>query len=475
MRLQHACTPSQGRRRLVKSAFRVLSGLLLLSLTSGAFSPASARPSGGGSTSTAPKTYYVSNQGNDKWAGTSSSQPWKTIDRVNKQDLNPGDQVLFAGGQTFVGSLSLVAGDSGTIASPIVISSYGTGTAWISSGAQAGLFGYNVSGVTVSNLNFIGGGSTNTTSGVSFYTDSTAGADGITLSSLDVSGYQQIGIEVGSWNATVSGYRHIKVTGSKSHHNADNGFLIYSQYPNVNQVVYIGQVTASYNAGHGISFGGVSGGTIESSQAYENGTTTDTTKGPVGVMVYDSTQVVVQNNTAYRNHTVGSDGDGFDLDKNVSYSTLQNNTSYENDGAGYLLAHAPANSTHTGNIVQYNTSTNDSRKLGYGAIQAWGRVRNATIRNNTVTLNPGTSSSITAISLVNWSIPSNCIENITISANNFTAASGPKLVNASSSILQCSTGISFQVNTYQGNPFSILWGSTTYTSLTAWTTATGQN
>jgi len=39
---------------------------------------------------------------------------------------------------------------------------------------------------------------TNTKSGVSFYTDSTAGAEGITLSSLDVSGYGQIGIEVGS-------------------------------------------------------------------------------------------------------------------------------------------------------------------------------------------------------------------------------------------------------------------------------------
>src|SRR5262245_54983095 len=75
-------------------------------------------------------TYYVSNQGNDKSTGTSSSQPWKTIDRVNKQDLNAGDQVLFAGGQTFVGSLSLASEDSGTITSPVVISSYGGGRAW---------------------------------------------------------------------------------------------------------------------------------------------------------------------------------------------------------------------------------------------------------------------------------------------------------------------------------------------------------
>src|ERR1041385_1345710 len=82
--------------------------------------------------------YYVSNQGNDGWPGTSSSQPWRSIDRVNKQDLNAGDQVLFKGGQTFSGSLSLPKSDSGTRTNPVIISSYGVGPAWISSGSQTG-------------------------------------------------------------------------------------------------------------------------------------------------------------------------------------------------------------------------------------------------------------------------------------------------------------------------------------------------
>ena len=78
-------------------------------------------------------TYYVSPQGNDAWSGTSQSQPWRTIERVNQQNLNPGDQVLFQAKQTFSGSLYLAPEDTGTLASPVVIGSYGDGRALISS------------------------------------------------------------------------------------------------------------------------------------------------------------------------------------------------------------------------------------------------------------------------------------------------------------------------------------------------------
>lgn len=287
-------------------------------------------------------------------------------------------------------------GDTGTAATPITISSYSTGSAWVSSGTASGLFGYNVSGITVTNLYFLGNGSTNTKSGVSFYTDAAGGAEGIQIASVEVSGYGKNGIEVGSWNTT-NGYRHVKVKTSTTHYNTNSGLVVYAQYPNVHQDIYVGQVTAAYNpgiaggtqpSGNGITFGGVSGGTIESSQAYENGRLCDASTGPVGIWTYDSTNVMIQNNTSYHNRTAKADGDGFDLDQNVSYSTLQHNVSYENDGAGYLLAQGPANSNHTGNIVQYNTSSNDSRKLSYGGILAWGRILNATIRNNTISMSP---------------------------------------------------------------------------------------
>src|ERR1043166_8405104 len=189
-------------------------------------------------------TYYVSNQGNDTWSGTSQSQPWQSIDRVNKQSLHAGDQVLFEGEQTFVGSL-LLLNKSGTMTNPVVISSYGTGPAWISSGTGVGLFGYNVSGVTVKNLSFVGDGIANTTSGVVLYTDAITGAEGITLTSLSVRGYGKNGVEIGS-GGTHAGYRHVDLEAIEADNNR-SGVMVYAQYPNAHADVFIDRATTSHN------------------------------------------------------------------------------------------------------------------------------------------------------------------------------------------------------------------------------------
>jgi hypothetical protein len=56
-------------------------------------------------------TYYVSPAGNDAADGTSTGTAWQSVERVNAQDLNGGDKVLFQGGQTF----SVPAGARGSI------------------------------------------------------------------------------------------------------------------------------------------------------------------------------------------------------------------------------------------------------------------------------------------------------------------------------------------------------------------------
>ena len=79
-------------------------------------------------------TYYVSSAGSDANAGTSPSQAWKTVGRVNRQSLAPGDAVLFAGGQTFSDS-DLEPATSGTASQPIVFGSFGQGDAQLPKGA----------------------------------------------------------------------------------------------------------------------------------------------------------------------------------------------------------------------------------------------------------------------------------------------------------------------------------------------------
>src|SRR5262249_5041856 len=60
------------------------------------------RVSAGGGAPTAPTgtgtTYYVSPSGSDSNPGTSPASAWRTVSRVNRADLSPGDAVLFQGG-----------------------------------------------------------------------------------------------------------------------------------------------------------------------------------------------------------------------------------------------------------------------------------------------------------------------------------------------------------------------------------------
>src|ERR1035438_7442009 len=84
-------------------------------------------------------TYYVdSATGLDSNNGTSSSTPWQTITKVDTSTFHAGDQVLFQGGETFVGSLQFTASSSGTSISPITIASYGSGRATINSATSTG-------------------------------------------------------------------------------------------------------------------------------------------------------------------------------------------------------------------------------------------------------------------------------------------------------------------------------------------------
>lgn len=86
-------------------------------------------------------TYYVCNDSSCPSASNANSgkrrqHPWKTIERVNRQPLAPGDVVLLKGGDTFK-EHGLWPSSSGSAGKPIVYGSYGPGhailelTVWI--------------------------------------------------------------------------------------------------------------------------------------------------------------------------------------------------------------------------------------------------------------------------------------------------------------------------------------------------------
>jgi len=79
------------------------------------------------------EVYYVSTSGNDSSPGTSPEKAWETIERVNVQNLYPGDSVLFSCGESFTGQLKIH--NSGSPEKAIVLSNYGQGERPILTGA----------------------------------------------------------------------------------------------------------------------------------------------------------------------------------------------------------------------------------------------------------------------------------------------------------------------------------------------------
>ena len=64
-------------------------------------------------------SYYVSNNGSDDNDGRSADRPWKTLEKVTRADLKPGDGVFFKRGDLFRGKVFAASG--------VTYAAYGTG------------------------------------------------------------------------------------------------------------------------------------------------------------------------------------------------------------------------------------------------------------------------------------------------------------------------------------------------------------
>ena len=184
-------------------------------------------------------TYYVSPSGSDSNRGTTTSAPWKTINKVDSTSLKPGDSVLFQGGASFGGTIQLRGDDGGSTSTPVVIGSYGNGNATISSGGADGLYDYGTSGITVQNLNFKGTPNGGNHDGIRFEAPSGHGISNITVKNTNVSGYGYAGIFfLGDGSVGVS---NVVISGNTVDNNVRTGILFNSFSRNVHKNVTIEQ------------------------------------------------------------------------------------------------------------------------------------------------------------------------------------------------------------------------------------------
>jgi hypothetical protein len=429
-------------------------------------------------------TYYVSPTGNDLSAGTSSTAPWKTFKNINAKAFKAGDQILLQSGATFRERLAFDANDKGAPTAPIRISTYGgTAMAAIDGGTDSAIKLTNTAGFTFSNLYLwsddpVG----NVSAGLGFYNNLTTDTK---LNYLRVDkceiGWFKTGIEIGG-NSGTSGFNDVKITNTKVHDNRVAGIFSYGKSSYANSNITVDHVQAYNNVGeahdsstgvtgHGIVLSSVSGATIQYCVAHDNGAKGD---GGAGIWCYDATKVLMRYCESYKNHTAFThDGDGFDLDRNTSSSTIEYCYSHDNDGGGFMLCNRDNNTLHTGNVVRYNISQNDGRKNGYGGLHVWGRVRNAEVYNNTVYMNQAPSGTHACIRVHNLGIETSDTEHLHFRNNILISSGATALVSVTAQQLDHSVDLKFQGNAYYATSggFKILWGASTFTTITSFRNA----
>ena len=356
-----------------------LTGLLLTSCT---------KPAIGSS-------YYISAEGDDSDSGLAEGKAWKTIERVNVQDFEPGDRILFHGGDTFQGTISLTAEDAGTESSRLIVSSFGAGRALISGVELEGIKAVSCQYLTIEKLEISGMGrkSGNAKDGLLLYQ-----CDGIVIDDLEVYGFQHSGVHLHQCNDAVIKQVYAYENGFAGIHVSGTTVLDTAKYDNHN--LYIGYCVAENNpgdpsvlnnhSGNGILASSVKGGTIEYCEAFNNGWDMQWTEnGPVGIWIWDCTGFIIQHCISHHNRTnpVADDGGGFDLDGGVSNSVIQYCISHNNEGAGFGLYEFGAAKPWENNTIRYNISQNDGIING-GSLGIWksedqGIIRNCQIYNNT--------------------------------------------------------------------------------------------
>ena len=435
--------------------------------------------------------YYLSPSGNDTNAGTSASLPWKTIARADEQTFGPGDELLLLGGASFAGDLTLTAADSGTVASPMTVSSYGSGVATISAGKTDGITVRDAGGIIISNLVITGSGPTiNKGSGIDLIDDQgkLPRIGNIGINSVSVSGFGFVGIGIGSTTVT-TGFNNVRITNSAVYDNAYSGIFSYAgaytanpaPYGLAHSNIYVGNVTAYDNpgysgqndSGNGIELGSVNGATIEHCTAYSNGAgNSSTAGGPVGIWTYNSNDVVIQYNQSYSNEAAHQDGDGFDLDGGTTNSIIQYNYSHNNEGAGILEAQFAGAHPSTGNVIRFNVCENDGRKQSQAGIMLWSasasdRIDGTQIYNNTMYLTKPSVGFASALLIYQ------ATDNVSVRNNIFDVSGGMDTVL----VKVAGSGLVLQDNDYwtgQTTSTAIGWGSSTYQTLAAFRSATGE-
>jgi hypothetical protein len=441
-------------------------------------------------------SYYFSQLGSDALGDGTQGNPWQSIDKFNQLRFLPGDSAYFRAGDQFTGRMHLDVNDGGLnalgqLVSPVKVSSYGavgttTRARIVSPFNSEAFLASDTGGIELSHLDFVSGGFSDASrkNGILFYNDQTKTAGRTHLNHLRVSNVSSQGFGLNGlavWSGETLGYKDVRITDGEFFGNGYSGIYVgatkwhYQQNANV----VIDRVVSHNNpgfqsssmpyTGHGVIIAETNGGAIQNSVAYDNGK--EHGNANVGLWTYQSNAIVIQGNLAYGNRSVGPhDGGGFDIDGGTTNSIVQYNRSYDNDGAGYLLAQFDGAKPMSNNVFRYNLSVNDGRG-DFGGITVLGAdssdvAKAAVFHNNTIVVDKNV---VPRAKGAVWFI-SRYHDDVAFINNAFLALNGAPLIAGDTSASRST----FAGNAYWTAGGSIILEDQTYASVQSWAEASSQ-
>jgi hypothetical protein len=381
-------------------------------------------------------SYFLDSQnGNDSNSGLSPELAWKSLQPVNSQVFQPGDEILFRAGTVYAGQLKPQG--SGNLAegtpNPVVIDMYGAGAKPRIDGEGKYLetvFLHNIECWEINNLEITNLGPTPgpNRKGVYLHLDNFGTAHHLVLRNLyihDVNGSnvkQEGGGHGILWyvegNTRKSRYDGLLIEECHLVRCDRNGIIgggYWSRaewFPNLN--VVIRKNLLEDIGGDGIVPIACDGALVEWNVLRDSGKRTPPGDAAAGIWPWSCDNTLVQFNEVSGQRGYW-DAQGFDSDWNCQNTIIQYNYSHDNEG-GFLLICNDGSSGPTynvgnlGTVVRYNISVNDGyRATGSAAgfsptFHIAGPCRNTFIYNNTIYVGKKAAASIdtTLVEMGNW-------------------------------------------------------------------------
>ena len=341
--------------------------------------------------------YHVdAEQGADSRDGLSPETAWRSLEKANSVELEPGDELRFKSGGRWSGLLKPRGG--GAEGAPVRIGRYGDGPLPLIEGGgrhRDAVLIENFPHVAVSELAITNTGPQRAPwrTGIRVCANGAGKVAGVRLEKLhvrDVNGdlrkdHEGCGIYFETKGGNDTHFDGLVIEGCRVERTDRNGICQRGTgRPRSRNVVIRGN-TIEDIGGDGIKLWGTNGGLIERNVVRKARARCTENEAAAGIWPFSCDDTVIQFNEV--SGTIGTkDGQGFDADYDCRRTLIQYNYSHGNEG-GFLLVCGPGRSRNEDTVVRYNLSVHDgvnsARVFHFG-----GASQRTRIYHNTIILGP---------------------------------------------------------------------------------------